>query len=250
MRYLLSILLILSCSSVLLAQNVENVRASLDGNSVVILYDLIGDPGQTFRVELRSSHNNFGTPLRMVSGDIGDNVSPGSSRRVVWEAKKELRAFTGDVQFEIKADLLFSPLQITSPVGGSAYKGGKDLGITWRGGNTGDRITLDIMRDGRIYQSLGSVTNTGNYNWVIPKKIEKSDGYSIRLTSDAAGSSPVSSQGFSMKKKGSPVIPIVAVVVVGAVVGVLLGGQTPDPDDPVMDDTRDDLPDPPAPPGG
>ena len=185
----------------------------------------------------------------MVSGDVGEDITPGSNKQVIWEAKKELRVFSGDIQFEIRAEPLFSPMRVTSPVAGSIYKGGKDMGITWRGGNSGDRITIEIMRDGRIYRSLGSVTNTGNYNWAIPKKVEKSDGYSIRLTSDGAGQSPVSSRGFTMKKKGSPIIPIVAVVVVAAVVGILLSQEKPPPDDPVVDPNTD-LPEPPTPPGG
>jgi len=250
MRLRLIIILLFSFSNVLLSQNVQNVRADLDGNSVVIIYDLTGDDKQTFKVELRSSHNNFNSPLRLVSGDVGENVSPGTNRRVVWEAKKELRVFSGDVQFEIRAESLFSPLSVITPVGGSAYKGGKSLGITWRGGNAGERLTIDIMRDGRIFQSLGSVTNTGNYAWIIPKKIAKSDGYSVRLTSESPDQSPVSSQGFTMKKKGSPIIPIVAVVVAAGVAAAVLSGGDEGGTTPTPTPTRDDLPDPPAPPGG
>jgi hypothetical protein len=253
----LSIAILTFLTNIALSQQVSDVRASLDGNNVVIQYNLTGSFGQTFKVDLHSSYNNFSTPLRMVSGDIGENVSPGLDRRVVWEARKELRVFSGDIEFEIRAEVFFSPLRVTTPVAGSTYKGGKSLGITWRGGNAGERLTVDIMRDGRIFQSLGSVINTGNYAWIIPKKIAKSDGYSVRLTSDSPGQSPVSSQGFTMKKKGSPIIPIAVVVAVAAaaVAGVVLGGGGTTNGAGTGGGgggggTDNDLPDPPDPPGG
>ena len=254
MRSFLIAILLVATASPTIAQTVQNVRASLDGNNVIIQYDLTGSQGQKFKVELYSSSNDYSTPLRMVSGDIGENVTPGSNRRVVWEARKELRIFSGDIQFEIRAESSFSPLVVTTPLPNTIHKGGKSLEINWRGGNSGDRITIDILRDGRMFQSAGSVSNNGSYNWAIPKKIAKSDGYTVRLTSNDPDSQPVNSRTFTMKKKGSPIIPIVAVVAAAAVVGVLVGGGGGEDGGGTGGtggtSTRDDLPNPPEPPGG
>ena len=76
MRYFYFAILLVAAASPTIAQTVQNVRASLDGNDVIIQYDLTGSQGQKFKVELYSSSNNYSTPLRMVSGDIGENVTP------------------------------------------------------------------------------------------------------------------------------------------------------------------------------
>ncbi len=77
MRLVYSMLFLLALPLIPFVRNVQNVWAELEGNNVVILYNRTGQPGQTYKVELLPSHNSYAFPLRLLSGDIGDNMTPG-----------------------------------------------------------------------------------------------------------------------------------------------------------------------------
>src|SRR4051812_7433467 len=81
------------------AQKLTNVRATIDSatNTVNILYDLQGAmEGQLYQVNLYSSHNNFSSPLSFVNGDVGDGITPGTDKQIVWQPK-ELLNFNGQL---------------------------------------------------------------------------------------------------------------------------------------------------------
>ena len=61
--------ILLACASY--AQRIDNLTTVLAGEHIEITFDLIDDAGgQTFDVQLFSSHNNYTTPLLYVSGGV------------------------------------------------------------------------------------------------------------------------------------------------------------------------------------
>ena len=88
-------------------QSIDNVRATSQGDKVVITFDIMNvKQGSNINVQLFSSHNGFSVPLTYVSGDVGPNVKPGSGKRAEWDAATELKSFTGEVTFEVRGEVI------------------------------------------------------------------------------------------------------------------------------------------------
>jgi len=107
------------------AQEIRNLSFSVQGSSVEITYDLVAEASDLFRIEVFSSHNNFNNSLRRISGDVGENVAPGNSKRIVWLAKAELGSYTGDLEIEVRGFIMPPILQFTNIAISTSFKRGK-----------------------------------------------------------------------------------------------------------------------------
>ncbi|HMQ01331.1 MAG TPA: hypothetical protein PKC24_16235, partial [Cyclobacteriaceae bacterium] len=128
-----ALLLILSWHCVL-AQTIENVRATVRNEFIIIEYDLRTPiPDQEFNISLFSSTNNFTEALKMVSGDVGPNVKPGINKSISWAAKSELGSYKGQITFEVRGLplIIARPYTLKSPAAGSKISHGKTLKIEW-----------------------------------------------------------------------------------------------------------------------
>ena len=70
-------LFLLGCiivSTITSAQEFRNIQLEQRGDFVDILYDLIGDAGRTYTIQVFSSHNDLSAPLEFVSGDFGEGI--------------------------------------------------------------------------------------------------------------------------------------------------------------------------------
>ncbi len=88
---------------------VTDVRFGLEGGEVHVSYNLLGEPGKTYRVglELRKRGDpNFRFFPKAVRGDVGVGKFAGPDRRIVWAINRD---FPGglrgaDFYFVVKAD--------------------------------------------------------------------------------------------------------------------------------------------------
>lgn len=89
---LLAIVMLAMDFSIVQAQRVENVRAVVQGKTVVVTYDLVGTAmGKNVSVKLYYSSDGGRTyvgPLFSVTGDVGEKVSSGLNKKIVWDALK------------------------------------------------------------------------------------------------------------------------------------------------------------------
>ena len=234
--------ILLACASY--AQRIDNLTTVLAGEHIEITFDLIDDAGgQTFDVQLFSSHNNYTTPLLYVSGDIGEEVSPGTGKKVIWEAKKELGEYKGEIYLEIRGITTPPFVRILTPNAADKFKPGKTTEIRWDSDVTGN-IRIDLYEGRNRISTIATTQNTGRFNWTLSKKLSKGDNYRLVFTSDSKPGKRVESEQFVVAK-GVPIWLVVAgVAVVGGVVGVIVsGGEEPPPD-------NNDIPDPIKPGGG
>ena len=253
LKYFLSIIfLLLLVSLQVSAQQVSNVNARLSGENVIITYDLVGAKvGQKFRIELYSSHDNYQSPLKEVSGDVGENQLGGSGKQITWRAKQELHVFSGNVTFEVRSTITFSPIQITSPTSSSSFKTGSSLPVKWSGGMPNSTLQLELLKSNSLSRTIGTTANTGLYTWPIPKDLEKGSDFSLKMydPSDRANTEIVSSN-FVIKGAGSPAKFLIPLAVVGAGAGVFLALKGGGPEDPVINPPiEESLPSPPDPSG-
>jgi len=226
-------------------QSIQNINASVSGGKVTVTYDLVGaKPDQTFIIGLYGSHNNFSTPLQMVSGDVGNNVKGAVGKKILWDAEGELGNNIDQITqitFKVKGELAAVPIAVKNPANGSTARTGKNLKILWAGGKPNQRVVIELLKENQVVATIGESQNTGQHDWPIPKDLAKGV-YSIKLT---GGEEVVQSGSFTVKGKIPLWMKLVpAVVGAGVLAAVLMGGGG---DDGGGDVTTNDLPVPPGP---
>jgi hypothetical protein len=228
-RKLLFPMLLLSIP--LAAQRIENIKAEVfgEGEKVVITYDINGaSQGQKFRVSIYGSHNNFSSPLTLVSGDVGRNqeVPAGQHKRIEWSAKDELKDFSGDITFEVRAELIAAVFQIRNPVPGGKFKRGKTAEISWSGGSAGENVRLDLMKGGVVALQIAATQNQQRYSWAIPKSLAKAKDYQIRLSGESGSAT---SANFAIKSKTPFIVKALPFLAAGVAAYFIFGGdKTPE----------------------
>jgi hypothetical protein len=246
MRYVVVFfLLCLFFNSELRAQKIENVRASSTDEKVTIVYEITGaKDGQKFKIRLYGSHDNYTTPLSFVSGDVGQgNELSAGSKRVEWDPKAELKEFDGEITFEVRAEIIISPviktpdvapvqnatnveksevIKILAPSITSKQKRGKYVQILWQGIQPSQLVKLELLKGGQTVTSIGEVSYKNDFPWQIPKGTKTGKDYQVKLT---ANNVSVVSDNFTIKPKVPFILKALPVVVVGGVVAVLAGGS-------------------------
>jgi len=243
----LCLLLIFTGQNSALAQRITNLNTTLIGENIEITYDLIDDKGgQTFDLQFYSSHDNYTSPLINITGEVGEEITPGTNKKAIWEAKKELGGFKGQLFIEIRGIVTPPFVRILSPKTGDKFKPGKNMEILWDTDVTGS-LGIDLYWNGSKVSTVTGAASAGKYNWTLGKDITKQSGYYLVFTSGSKAGKTVESLPFTVSG-GMPIWAVVAgVAVVGGVVGVVMsGGEEPPVDDPVV---NTDIPDP-IKPGG
>lgn len=163
-------------------QTFQNIRKRVDEDKIIIIYDLVSlDLGSRIKVSLFSSHNNFESPLQNVTGDIG-LVLPGPNRRITWTAG-ELVKSADSLSFEFKGEIVYR-LKLLSPASNSKIKKGELNTIQWLGGLATDTVTISLVKPNNETQELAQTFNRGSFNWMVPKNLKASKGYSIKIASN------------------------------------------------------------------
>lgn len=205
------------------AQTFQNVRATAQGDVVVITYDLVASSSDgTFNVELYCSVDNYAAPLTGI-GDIGPNVTPGYNKRVEWNALSALQTYKGDVTFELRGRPVVLKFGFQSPTAGRSVKKGKTTTIQWQGGTAMQQVKITLHRNDQMIGDVTQMLNRGRFEWTVPNDLEKGDGYFLRLSS---GSETVESGRFAVKGK-TPMLLVLSPIAVGGAVLMLSGDNPP-----------------------
>jgi hypothetical protein len=232
----LSALCLLLFSYAITGQTLTNLKASFDGEKMVVTYDLnYSDPNQKFKVNFYSSHDNYGRALSLISGDAGESVSPGQGNRVVWDVKNTLPAdFEADIRIKIKASRAGGAAKLaTKPLEKTSYKAGQSVTLQWAGGTPGGKVNIGLYKgDERQMQVADGVSNSGEFKWLVPKKGVKGKGYTLRVSSAGNDVDLSNTQAFAVKPKVPLyliIIPVAALAVGGAAIALSGGGDPPPP---------------------
>ncbi|XOV93208.1 MAG: Ser-Thr-rich GPI-anchored membrane family protein [Bacteroidota bacterium] len=211
-------LLILLASIIVLvshAQQVQNINASFAGGEVIIHYDLTGgSANQKYNVTVYSSHDAYATPLASVQGDVGSNLAGGVNKEIVWSAAEELGTFNGELSFKIRVEIIPLPFSFNNPLATSKVRNGKIIPISWEGGIKGQNIELQLLKDGQPVNAPIKTTNTGQYNWPVPKKISKGEDYAFVISD---GEREGTTKKFTIKSK-PPIWLILSPLVIGGAI--------------------------------
>lgn len=202
------------------AQTVENVTYKVEGGSITITYDIIGDVGEFYFITIYSSADNFNQPIISVVGDVGRDISPGRGKSVKWDAKKDLGDYKGRLSLTVRAELI-AFIEFSNITAKQKFKKGTSNEITWTGGPRGN-IKLELYDRSNKVAEITNTVNTGRFTWVIPKKFESGKTFKIRASSgDRASFSPE----FQISGKMPIWMIAIPVVVIGGVIALLAGGD-------------------------
>jgi hypothetical protein len=106
--YLIFILLLFSSIKVF-GQEIDKVRATVEGTTIEIRYEIINARiNHIFNIEVYYSIDNGNTfvgPIRNVSGDVGDDITAGT-KKIVWDVFKEVDELNEYVVFEVRAEVI------------------------------------------------------------------------------------------------------------------------------------------------
>lgn len=146
-RFLCSFLFFLLCVCPLSvhSQQINNIRFEPKGKFVFIFYDLTGEKGQRFVVNVYCSVDNeksWGNPLQKVSGDVGEKQVLGLSKKITWDVLSEMEELTGQISFKVEA--IMTSGFLTDKRDGKKYKWVRIGSQDWmaRNLNTGQRINI------------------------------------------------------------------------------------------------------------
>ncbi len=209
------------------AQTVENVSAEVGQNGVVtVTYDLKGNPSdERFKIRLYSSHNGYSSPLQQITGDANEDFSivPGDGKKIMWDAASELGSFNGELAFEVRAEVL-RVLRIDRPSTSKAVRRGSKTSIQWTGGKPAENVKIELLKGSTVVSNIGSVSNSGSYQWSVPKEMAKGKDYTIRMTNSSGATT---SESFAVNAKYPLLLKIAvpAAVVVGVIVLLKGGGD-------------------------
>jgi hypothetical protein len=214
---------LIGCSTLSIhAQTIQNVSAAFADGKVTIIYDLLGgNAKRKYKIALVSSHNSFTTPLNRVTGDVGENITPGTGKTIIWNASDELSKYRGQVTFKVRGEMLAMPFTVISPGSGTGVRRGKTTIIQWEGGLPDQNVKLEIYLAGAKVEDIAETKNTEQYAWAIPKDFKKGKAYTLKITS---GSQAANSEVFAVKPK-VPLLLKLSPLVVGAAIIPFLGGS-------------------------
>ncbi|HLX12577.1 MAG TPA: hypothetical protein VKS81_07175 [Bacteroidota bacterium] len=113
---------------------VTNVQFETKGDTVTIHYDLVGSPDAVYRIGVvlkKESDQTLRYVPKEISGDIGDAISAGTNKTIIWNLSDEFpRGLDGnDFYFEIGAEDLSPSTSIPwLGIGAAAVAG---AGVIW-----------------------------------------------------------------------------------------------------------------------
>lgn len=182
----------------------SNVKATLDGANVIITYDLVSESTDDKYVVSVSSSQDYGRLLRDLIGEVGEGITPGFNKRIIWDAKKSLGNFSGELDFLVKAELIYRPIVFIKPVASASVKRKKSLSIQWRGGMSEQEYSVMLYKNNSPVRELGEVLGSQqSYLWSVPKDHAKGKGYQVRLVDQSNETLYAASGPIKIKPKTS-----------------------------------------------
>ncbi|HNT51709.1 MAG TPA: hypothetical protein PLM56_11590 [Cyclobacteriaceae bacterium] len=97
-------------------QQITNVIPQAVGDKIIVHYDIEDTKeNQVFEVALYSSYDNFLKSILSVSGNgVGNQVTGGSERVIIWDVLKDLNELNGEFSFEVRAMVKTRVIEINS----------------------------------------------------------------------------------------------------------------------------------------
>ncbi len=210
------------------AQSVAIRKMEMAGDKVVIHYDLDdSNPGHEYQLNLYASNSNFATALTKVSGDVGNEIKPGTDHKIVWAMRDELGPYKGRISLEVRGKMYIPFVKLTNFAINQSYKRGKTYELGMKAGNS-NPIHVELYKGGQRVSGEMNHPNSGLYALSIPSSAKPGKDYRLKITDSKNGDEVIYSPVFSVKPKIPLLFKVVPVLAVGALVATMGGGGSKD----------------------
>lgn len=188
------------------AQTVSGVEVNIVGDNLQVTYSMAGlRSGQKFDVELYSSIDNYAVPLAndRIVGDLGKDIALKAGNLItIGDPLETLGAITGDLNFKVRAILIYNPVSITEPITFFKQKRSKKFNAIWSGGLAGETVEFDLYRnEDLILDNFYSSINNRSAEFKFPK-VALGSGYTMKLQFESLNNDVVLPD-FEVKRKKS-----------------------------------------------
>lgn len=229
-KHLLIILVLLGIQAH--AQKASIKRVEVAGQKIIVHYDLEdSNPANEYHISLYSSQSNFQTALTRVKGDVGNEIKPGSDKKIEWNIVEELGPYKGKLSLEVRGRMFVPVAKISNISTGARLKRGKSHLLVWRPGNN-NPVNIELLKGDQPVSSQPHQPNNGSLQVLIPPHMEIGNDYSFRITDSRDPGNSTQSPTFAVTRKVPLLFKVLPVVVVGGVVAVLTGSGGGGGDDP------------------
>lgn len=231
-----------------LGQKVSIQKVDLDGERIIVYYDLEdANTNHEYLINLYSSNDNFAEPLKNVTGDVGQEIKPGANKKMIWNIRQEYGGYKGRLALEVKGRVYTPFVKLDDYAIRKAYKRGKTYNINWRAGGT-NPIHLELYKGNLRLDGAMNHPNNGVYTLSLPKDAKPGKDYRLKISDSRNNDEVVYTPYF----KVTPKIPMALKVfgglaVIGggvAAAGLSGGGEGGG------GESGGKIPDPPLPPDG
>lgn len=216
--------LLIACLSLpflLNAQEVKIKNIELSEGSLTLYYALRDEnPDKRYSLHLYSSQDSFLQPLKMVSGDIGVDISIGENKHVTWYYKDELGpGYDGSMSLEIKGNVYIPFIELKSLEAYGILKRGKAYDFSWSGGRGDNVLSFELYKGDQRVKVFEERPNVGSTKLTIPTDVKPGQNYRFRISDIRNIDEVVYSKNFEIKRKVPltyKAIPLLGVGATGA----------------------------------
>ena len=203
------------------AQNIIDFNYKLVGEKFEIDYVLDGQINNRYEVLLFTSFDDYETPVKFVSGDIGKGIMPGEDRKyVTWDIQKELGDYKGSISLKLKTRYI--PFVSFNIKEGETFRRGESYLISWESESIAQNLHLELYQDDIISNRIAVVRKGNTYNWMLPKYLDPGINYKIRASNDDRFSL---SKSFIIKRRFPRIIWGVPALLIAGTIAILSGSE-------------------------
>ena len=198
-------------------QSVTISKVEVAGDNIIVDYTLESpNTSHRFLLNLYSSKDNFSSPLTKVTGDVGQEVAPGSNR-VVWNIRQEFGNYKGRLALEVRGRVYVPFVKLNNfNTLDSKYKRGKLHDVVWKPGNS-DPLNIELYKGDQRVQGSMAQPNNGSFTLNIPSNTKPGKDYRLKITSTRSNDEFLYTPFFA-------IVPKVPLLLKALVPAALIGG--------------------------
>jgi hypothetical protein len=224
MRQILLLFLVLATFS-MQAQSVAIKKIEVAGDEIVVYYDLDdSNPANEYQLSLYASRDNYSSALTKVTGDIGNEVKPGTDKKVRWNAREELGNYKGRLALEIRGKVYLPFVKLQGFDADKSYKRGKSYNLNWKSGNT-NPIHIEVYKGGQRIAGEMNQPNNGNHTFYLPAGVKPGSDYRIKISDAKQSDEVLFTPTFKVKPKIPFLFKILPVAALAGGLVFLAGGE-------------------------
>ena len=182
------------------------------------IYYVLQDADATNRyiIKLFSSRDNYSTPLKSVTGDIGVAVIPGNNKKIVFNISEEFGAdFEDKISFQIRGSIYVPFIKLNESY--AKLKRDKSYEFTWTGGTEKEILNIELVSGDKKIMDFPSFSNEQKYNLKLPASLKIGIPYRLRIYDNNNGDRVVFTNEFLVQRKIPLVVKALPIVALGAI---------------------------------